>query len=101
MSVSREIDVQAPVEEVWEALATEEGRERWLDEPEREVHVESLDFPHRVTWWWVGPEQPATRVQFELVPASGPEPATRVIVTESVPSFPLALLAARFALVAA
>jgi uncharacterized protein YndB with AHSA1/START domain len=60
MSVSREIDVDAPPEQVWEALATEEGRERWLDEPGRDM-----------------------------------------IVTESTPSFPLATLAASFALVAA
>jgi hypothetical protein len=30
------------------------------------------------------------------VAGSGPDPATRVVVTESAPSFPLALLAARF-----
>jgi hypothetical protein len=35
MSVRREIDVEASPEEVFEALATEEGRERWLSEPER------------------------------------------------------------------
>jgi uncharacterized protein YndB with AHSA1/START domain len=98
MSVSREIDVDAQPEEVWEALATEEGRERWLDEPGRDIHVEALDFPHRLVWWWAGPEEPATRVEFLLVAAPA---GTRVIVTESAPSFPLAMLAASFALVCA
>jgi uncharacterized protein YndB with AHSA1/START domain len=96
MSVSREIDVDAQPEEVWEALATEEGRERWLDEPGRDIHVEALDFPHRLVWWWAGPQEPATRVEFLLVAAPA---GTRVIVTESAPSFPLAMLAASFALV--
>jgi uncharacterized protein YndB with AHSA1/START domain len=98
MSVSREIDVDAQPEEVWEALATEEGRERWLDEPGRDIHVEALDFPHRLVWWWAGPQEPATRVEFLLVAAPA---GTRVIVTESAPSFPLAMLAASFALVCA
>ncbi len=39
--VSREVEVEATPEEVWEALVTEEGRERWLDEPDRRD-------PHRV-----------------------------------------------------
>jgi uncharacterized protein YndB with AHSA1/START domain len=100
MSVRREIEVAASPEEVWEALATEEGRERWLEEPEREVHVEVVEFPHRLVWWWAAAQEPATRVEFLLVPATGPDPATRVIVTESAPSFPLAMLAASFALAA-
>jgi uncharacterized protein YndB with AHSA1/START domain len=48
MAVRREIDVDASPEEVFEALATKEGRERWLQEPEREIHVEVLDAPHRL-----------------------------------------------------
>jgi uncharacterized protein YndB with AHSA1/START domain len=101
MPVSREIEIEAPPEEVWEALATEEGRERWLGEPERDIHVEALDFPHRLAWWWASPDEPATRVEFQLVPGTQHRTSTRVIVTESVPSFPLARLAASFALVAA
>jgi uncharacterized protein YndB with AHSA1/START domain len=101
MSVRREIEVEATPEEVFEALATEEGRERWLAEPEREIHVEVLDAPHRLVWWWAGAQEPATRVEFLLVAGSGRDPRTRVIVTESVPSFPIALLAASFELVLA
>ena len=93
MAARREIDVDASPEEVWEALATEEGRERWLDEPEREIHVEVLDAPHRLVWWWAGAEEPATRVEFLLVAAPT---GTHVIVTDSVPTFPIATLAASF-----
>jgi uncharacterized protein YndB with AHSA1/START domain len=96
MAVRREIDVDASPEEVFEALATEEGRERWLAEPEREIHVEVLDAPHRLVWWWAGAEEPATRVEFLIVAGTGPDLTTRVVVTESTPSFPLAMLAASF-----
>ena len=53
-SVRREVDIEALAEEVWEALVTEEGRERWLDEPEREVHVEVAERRIALVWWWVG-----------------------------------------------
>ena len=101
MSVRREIDVEASPEEVFEALATEEGRERWLSEPEREIHVELLDALNRVVWWWAAAEQPATRVEFLIVAGIEAQPPTRVIVTESVPRFPIAMLAASFELVLA
>jgi uncharacterized protein YndB with AHSA1/START domain len=94
MAVTREIEVDASPEEVWEALVTEEGRERWLQEPERDIHIEVLDAPNRLVWWWVGEEQPATRVEFLVVAAPGGELPTRVVVTESAPSFPLAQLQA-------
>jgi len=103
MPVRREVHIDASPEEVWEALVTEEGRERWLEEPEREIHVEVLDTPERLVWWWAGPEEPATRVEFQVVAAPA---GTRVIVTEStpsdrLPSFPIDMLVASFALVAA
>src|ERR1700682_6606824 len=92
MAVRREIDVDASPEEVWEALVTEEGRERWLEETEREIHVEVLDAPHRLVWWWAGPEEPATRGEFLIVAAQA---RTRVVVAEGGPSVPLATLAGR------
>ena len=98
MPVRREVDIEASPEEVWEALVTEQGRERWLEEPERDVHVEVVESPHRLVWWWAGEDEPATRVEFLVVAAPG---GTRVVVTESAPAFPLAALAASFALVAA
>jgi uncharacterized protein YndB with AHSA1/START domain len=96
--VRREVDIDASPEEVFEALVTEEGRERWLGEPEREVHVESCDAPSRLVWWWSSEVDPATRVDFRIVAIPH---GTRVIVTESAPSLPLAALAASFELVAA
>ena len=101
MAVRREIELDASPEEVWEALATKEGRERWLDEPERDIHVELLDAPHRLVWWWASAEEPATRVEFLILAGRESHPPTRVIVTESEPSFPLATLAASFAMVLA
>jgi uncharacterized protein YndB with AHSA1/START domain len=98
MSVRREVDVEASPEEVWEALATEEGREAWLQEPDREVHVEVVEPPSRLVWWWRGEDEPATRVELDIVAAPG---GSRVGVTESEPAFPISLLATSFARVAA
>jgi uncharacterized protein YndB with AHSA1/START domain len=98
MPVTREVDVDASPEEVWEALATDEGRERWLQEPEREIRIEAVDEPYRLVWWWESPDEPPTRVEFLVVAVRA---GSRVIVTESVPSFPLASLATSFMRVAA
>jgi uncharacterized protein YndB with AHSA1/START domain len=93
-TVRREVEIDASPEEVWQALATEEGREAWLQEPERDVHVEVVESPRRLVWWWVGEDEPATRVEFLVVAAPS---GARVVVTESEPAFPLAMLAASFA----
>jgi uncharacterized protein YndB with AHSA1/START domain len=94
MAAQREIEVEATPEEVWEALTTEEGRERWLeDDPTREIHVELADEPSRLVWWWWSGDEPATRVEFLVVAVPA---GARVVVTEAVPSFPLARLAASF-----
>ncbi len=98
MPVTREVEVEATPEEVWQAIATEEGRERWLEEdPAREVRVEVVEEPHRLVWWWQSEQQPPTRVEFLVVAVPA---GARVLVTESVPSFPLASLAACFSGVA-
>ena len=98
MPVTREVDVDATRQEVWEALATEQGRERWLEEPERDIRVELVDEPQRLVWWWGTEDQPPTRVEFLLVAMPR---GTRIVVTESIPSFPLAMLASSFELVLA
>ncbi len=99
MSVRREIDIEATPEEVWEALATEEGRDAWLEpDPEREVHVEVVEEPSRLVWWWWQGDEPATRVEVLVVAAPA---GSRVVVVESWPSVPLVALARAFALVAA
>jgi uncharacterized protein YndB with AHSA1/START domain len=93
MAIRREVDVDASPEEVWEALATEEGRERWLDEPTREIHVEVQEAPHRLVWRWARQDEPATRVEFQIVAIPA---GSHVVVTESAPRFPIATLAASF-----
>ena len=98
MAARSEVEVEATPEQVWDALVTEQGREDWLQEPDREVHVEIVEAPSRLVWWWVGEEQAATRVEFQIVATPA---GARVIVTEGEPAFPLAALAASFALVAA
>jgi len=99
MALTREIEIEATPEEVWEALATEEGREGWLDDdPERTIHVERADPPHRLVWWWWSGEEPASRVEVVVVAVPA---GARVVVTETVPAFPLAALAGRFELVTA
>jgi len=106
--VRREVEIDASPEEVWEAIATEQGRERWLEEdPDRELAVEPGSAPGTIVWWWRS--DPADRprrveVRVEAVPAGA-----RVIVTETAPVrltgiaplFPLARLEAAFALVTA
>ena len=87
-TVEREIEIEAAPEEIWEAISTDEGRERWLDD-DREVHVEAVEEPTRLVWWWAGDEQ-WTRVEVTLVPAVS---HTRVVVRETAPSFPLTALA--------
>jgi uncharacterized protein YndB with AHSA1/START domain len=96
--VRREVDVDASPEEVFEALVTAEGRERWLGESDREVHIESADPPNRLVWWWASEDQPATRVDFRILALPR---GARVVVTESTPSFPIAAMAAALQLVAA
>ena len=100
MSVRREVEIEATPEEVWEALATEQGRDRWFEaEPAREIHVETADAPRRLVWWWWEGGGDPTRVEFLVVAVSR---GTRVIVTESVPgSLPVTALAAHFSLACA
>jgi uncharacterized protein YndB with AHSA1/START domain len=95
--------VDAPVDDVWEAVATEEGRERWLSEEdgERELVVESEQAPGeqgfdsgRIVWWWWNPGEEPRRV--ELLVVAAPR-GTRVIAVESAPGLPLTLLASIFA----
>ena len=97
MAAVREIEIEASPAEVWEALATEHGRERWLDEGQ-EILVESEQQPRRLVWWWWHEDQRPTRVEFILEAVSR---GTRVIVIESEPSVPVAALRAHFALVLA
>jgi uncharacterized protein YndB with AHSA1/START domain len=97
-AVEREVELEATPEEVWEAIATQEGRARWLaEEADREVEVELAEAPHRLVWWWSVEEGLPTRVEFLVRGAPG---GSRVRVIESAPSFPIEMLARGLALAA-
>lgn len=77
MEVVREVVVEAPVEEVWDAL-TDPGRlEEWFSEDgeERDLAVEEVDPGRRVEYAW-----DESRVAIELEEV---EAGTRVVVTET------------------
>jgi uncharacterized protein YndB with AHSA1/START domain len=94
-AVTRSVDVDAEVEDVWQALATDEGRQSWIEpDPDRFLIVESSEWPDRISWWWWSAEQPATHVALRVVAIPS---GARVIVTETGPSnFPVAQLAMWF-----
>jgi uncharacterized protein YndB with AHSA1/START domain len=97
--ISREVLIEATPEEVWESLATEAGRDSWLDDPdERRVSIELEEPPSRLVWWWSVAEGLPTRVEFLIVAAPG---GTRVLVTETAPEFPIVMFATSCRLVAA
>lgn len=91
--VTRQVDIEAPAERVWETLTTSEGREQWLeDDPDRVIVVEREEPCRRIAWWWFSDTEPARHVDIRVVAMPA---GTRVIVTESAPpSFPLATMAA-------
>jgi uncharacterized protein YndB with AHSA1/START domain len=94
--VRREVEIDAPPEEVWEAISTEEGRARWLEEdPVREIHVEPTTEPGRIVWWWWRNDRVEEPTRVELLVVAAPA-GTRVIVIESAPLVPLARLQAAF-----
>ena len=100
---TREIDIDAPLEDVWEAVSTEEGRERWLEpDDDRRIVVERTMAPSHISWWWwhESDDEPARYVDLDVIAI--PDGRTRVIVTESQPAMvPVARLAATFELVCA
>jgi uncharacterized protein YndB with AHSA1/START domain len=92
-TVRRQIDVEADPADVWEAIATEEGRSEWLEaDPDRELLVEIEEAPERIVWWWWHADRAAAPRRVELRVVAIPAGA-RVIVTESLPELPLAGLA--------
>lgn len=91
MAVSRDIEIEAEPEDVWEALIDEDRRAAWLDEPDREIWIEEACEPERLVWRWSEGAEPPTRVEIAIEPCPG---GSRVVVTESLPTFPLPALAA-------
>jgi uncharacterized protein YndB with AHSA1/START domain len=102
MEVRREIVVEAPPEEVWDALTDPdelaewfandveldvrpggEGTFRWDDGSERRAIVEEVEAERTLAFWWWREDEEATRVAIELDEV--PE-GTRVVVTETPPA---------------
>lgn len=101
-SVTHEVTIDAPLEQVWEAVSTDEGREHWLEpDADRRIVVERTIAPTHVSWWWwhESDNEPARHVDIDVTAAPD---GTRVVVTETQPSMvPVARLAASFELVCA
>jgi uncharacterized protein YndB with AHSA1/START domain len=102
-TVTREITIDAPLEDVWEAVSTDQGRERWLEPDEdRRIVVERTLAPSHISWWWwhESDDEPARYVDVDVIAV--PDGGTRVVVTESQPAMvPIAHLAASLELVCA
>ena len=94
-TVTRSVDIDAEVQDVWEAITTNEGRERWIEpDPDRVLIVDADAAPDRISWWWWSADGLATHVALRVVAIPT---GTRVVVTETGPSsFPIAQLAACF-----
>jgi uncharacterized protein YndB with AHSA1/START domain len=100
--VTRSVDLESDVDEVWRAVADPGERALWLDDPDaaaRRVRVDEVDAggaadPGRRltwTWWHPGDEGAASTVSVVLAPLAGG--GTRVVVTESLPARPPAVRA--------
>jgi uncharacterized protein YndB with AHSA1/START domain len=102
MQVRREIVLEAPVEDVWEALTDPEqlaewfaneveldvreggeGRFRWADGETREASIDTVEPPRRLGFTWAEPGEDASRVELTLEEDGGG--ATRLTVVESAP----------------
>jgi uncharacterized protein YndB with AHSA1/START domain len=94
-AVRREAVIEASPDQVWEAISTEEGRERWLEDDRcRQIHVEAERAPERLVWWWSADDGMPTRVELLV---SAVADGTRLVVIESAPRFPVASLASSLA----
>ena len=104
--VTRSVDLDAPVEDVWQAVADPEERAQWLDDEDarsRNVRVDEAAPGERLvwTWWRPGDESDASTVSVVLAPLDGGR--TRLVVTERLAPLsasastrpPVALSAAR------
>jgi uncharacterized protein YndB with AHSA1/START domain len=94
--VVNSVDVDVSPEEVFELLATEDGREAWLEpDSERTIVVESEQPPSddesgRISWWWWSGDDAPRHVELWVV---GVPAGSRVIAIESSPALPLTMLA--------
>ena len=77
MEVTREVVLEAPLDEVWDALTDPEQLEEWFSEDgaDRDLVVEEVELGRRVAYTWE-----EGRVAIELDEAGA---GTRVVVTET------------------
>jgi uncharacterized protein YndB with AHSA1/START domain len=77
-----EVDLEAPPQKVWRALATPEIREAWLGEPEAgPAEVAASDAPARLDLVWPTPEGESL-ISFEISPAGQ---GSRLTITHRAP----------------
>ncbi|HZM30982.1 MAG TPA: SRPBCC domain-containing protein [Acidimicrobiales bacterium] len=99
--VTRSVDLDAPLEDVWQAVADPAERAQWLDDEDarsRHVRVDDAAPGERLvwTWWRPGDEGDASTVSVVLAPLDGG--GTRLVVTERLTPLsasPVTLSAAR------
>jgi uncharacterized protein YndB with AHSA1/START domain len=77
VEVTREVVVEAPLDEVWDALTDPDQLEEWFSEDgeERELVVEEVETGRRVAYTW---EDGQVAIELEEAGAG-----TRVVVTET------------------
>jgi uncharacterized protein YndB with AHSA1/START domain len=77
VEVTREVVLDAPVEEVWSALTDPDRLEEWFTEDgeERELEIVEVEPGRRVAYTW---EEGSVAIELEEV-----ETGTRVVVTET------------------
>jgi uncharacterized protein YndB with AHSA1/START domain len=77
MEVTREVVVEAPLDEVWDALTDPDQLEEWFSEDgeERELVLEEVETGRRVAYTW---EEGSVAIELEEV-----GDGTRVVVTET------------------
>ena len=77
MEVTREVVLEAPLDEVWEAVTDPDQVDEWFSEDgvERELVVEEVETGRRVAYTW---EEGAVAIELEKV-----GDGTRVVVTET------------------
>lgn len=98
--VTREIELDAPPDEVWRALTDPVRLAGWLGEEARielqpggalsvetedgarEGWIEEADPGRRLSFWWSAGDEESTRVELDLEEVGG---GTRLIVTETRP----------------
>jgi uncharacterized protein YndB with AHSA1/START domain len=77
-----EVELEAPPQKVWRAIATPEIREAWLGEPEDgAARVADADPPSRLDLVWPTREGESL-ISFEISPAAG---GSRLTITHRAP----------------